>query len=97
MNFVFNQAALIEYREAAEWYQSRSLLAGPRFIQEVETAIQAILKDPQRYQAIGNGCQVFRLKRFPYKLYYLHEPELITIYAVMHDRRKPDIWRDRLG
>ncbi len=97
MNFVFNQAALLEYREAAEWYQSRSLFAGPRFIHEVEAAIQAILKDPQRYQPVGNGCQVFRLKLFPYKLYYLHEPELITIYAVMHDRRKPDVWRDRLG
>ena len=33
----------------------------------------------------------------PYKLYYFHEPELITIYAVLHDRRKPDVWRDRLG
>jgi hypothetical protein len=63
MNFVFNQAALIEHREAAEWYQARSILAGPRFIQEVETAIQAIVSDPQRYQPIGNGCQVFRLKR----------------------------------
>lgn len=97
MNFVFNQAALIEYSEAAEWYQSRSIFAGTRFIQEVEAGIQAILKDPQRYQPVGNGCQVFRLKRFPYKLYYLHEPELITIYAVMHDRRKPDIWRNRIG
>ncbi len=97
MNFVFNQAALIEYREAAEWYQHRSILAGPRFIHEVETAIEAILSDPQRYQPIGNGCQVFRLKRFPYKLYYLHEHELIIIYAVMHERRKPDVWRDRLG
>jgi hypothetical protein len=66
MNFVFNQAALIEYREAAAWYQSRSLFAGPRFIQEVEAAIQDILKDPQRYQPVSNGCQVFRLKRFPY-------------------------------
>jgi hypothetical protein len=56
MNFVFNQAALIEYREAAEWYQSRSFLAGPRFIQEVEASIHTILKDPRRYQSVGNGC-----------------------------------------
>jgi hypothetical protein len=69
MNFVFNQPAPLEYSEAVEWYQSRSLFVGPRFIQE----------------------------RFPYKLYYLNEPELITIYAVMHDHRKPDVWRDRLN
>lgn len=97
MNFVFNQAALIEYRESAEWYQRRSIFAGTRFIQEVETAIQAICHDPERYQPVGDGIRVFRLKRFPFKLYYLHEPDLITIYAVMHDRRKPDTWRDRLG
>ena len=87
MKFVFNQAALIEYREAAEWYQSRSLSAGPRFIQEVEAAIQDILKDPQRYQPVGNGCQVFRLKRFP--LQALLSPRTRTHHHLRRHARSP--------
>ena len=96
MNYEFNRAALIEYREAVEWYNRHSIFAGSRFTDEVEAAIQAILRDPERYQPVGDGVRIFRLKRFPFKLYYLNEPDLIVIYAVMHDRRRPDTWRNRL-
>jgi hypothetical protein len=38
------------------------------------------------------------LKRFPYKIYFLHDDvrEQIVIYAVMHVRRAPDYWKSRL-
>lgn len=96
MNWDFNQAALLEYQEAAEWYRDRSLQAAERFIIEVETAIQKICADPERYQPVGDGVQVFRLKRFPFRLYYLPGPDRLTLYAVMHERRKPGYWLDRL-
>lgn len=96
MNWYFNQAALLEYQEAAEWYRDRSFQAAERFINEVETAIQEICADPERYQPIGEGVRVFRLKRFPFRIYYLLEPDILTVYAVMHERRRPDYWRGRL-
>lgn len=42
--------------------------------------------------------QVYRLKRFPYRLYYVHFPlaQLVRIYAVMHEKRRPQYWRERV-
>jgi len=95
MNYVFTIPAQIEYREAAEWYAARSLFAGSNFIQEVEAAIAAIRCDPARYQPVSGGFRVFRLKRFPFKIFFSHSDSLITIYGVVHNRRRPDSWRDR--
>ncbi len=95
MNYVFTLAALTEYHEAAEWYRQRSLFAADRFIGEVEGAVGDICKDPHRYQKARGGFQVFRLRRFPFKIIYLQADDLVTIYAVFHERRRPDAWRDR--
>ncbi len=95
MSHVFTLAALREYREAAEWYRERSLFAADRFIGEVETAIHAICKDPQRYQQVRGGFRAFRLRRFPFKVIYSSTDRLVTIYAVFHERRRPDVWRER--
>ncbi|MCW0220647.1 MAG: hypothetical protein OJI67_20135, partial [Prosthecobacter sp.] len=55
-------------RKPAEWYRDRSLQAAERFITEVESAIQAICADLTRYQPVGDGVRVFRLKRFPFRI-----------------------------
>jgi len=36
------------------------------------------------------------LRRFPYSIIYLHEPGSIEIIAVVHQRRDPGYWQDRL-
>ncbi len=94
MNHVFGLASLLEYQGAAEWYRERSLFAGDRFINEVEAAMRAICQDPLRYQPIRGGFRVFRLRRFPFKIIFHHTDELVTVYALFHERRRPDAWRD---
>jgi plasmid stabilization system protein ParE len=59
-----------ELREAAQWYGEQSLFAADRFITAVTMALDQVSRDPQRYQSVGGGVQVFRLDRFPYKVYY---------------------------
>jgi hypothetical protein len=34
---------------------------------------------------------------FPYVVVYLDEPERVWIVAVMHAKRRPGYWRERLG
>lgn len=96
MTFSFNAEALIEYREAADWYRVPSIWAAERFITSVEAAISAINEDPTRYQPTPDGLRIFRLKRYPYRLIYLVESDHFTIYAVEHEKRKPGYWRKRL-
>jgi plasmid stabilization system protein ParE len=97
MTLHFESEALMEYQEAALYSQRRFGL-GEEFVQAVESALDAILKEPDRYQSVGQGVRIFRLRRFPYYLFYHHTPgsEVIAIYAVAHHGRKPDYWRRRL-
>lgn len=99
MNFDFHPDAREEFREAAHWYEDRSIFAGDRFVKAVRAAIGQIMLDPARHQSLDQGIRVFRLKVFPYRVYYVHEEQadLIRVYAVMHEKRQPDYWRDRLG
>lgn len=66
----------------------------------VRAAVNAILADPLRYQSVGEGVRVFRLKKFPFfSIYYSFDEaaQFVCIYAVMHEKRRPDYWRERLS
>lgn len=99
MTFDFHPEASEEFREAVDWYAERSIFASERFLKAVKDAIEKIMQDPECHQALGDGTHVFRLKTFPYRLYYAYEAELdlVRIFAVMHEKRRPDYWRERLG
>ncbi len=98
MTFEFHPEALAEYKEAAVWYEERRSRLGIEFIDAVETAISAILESPCKHRPVGDGVRVFRLKRFPYYVFYRHDAEAdhIRIVAVMHQKRRPEYWRERL-
>lgn len=86
-----------ELGEGASWYAERSTLAAARFLAAVESAMTSILADPLRCQPAGDKIRVFRLKSFPYKIYFYYDSEgqHIKFLCVMHNKRRPDYWRSR--
>ena len=97
MTLKFEQEALEEYREAALYSEERFGL-GEAFVQAMEAALESISNDPTQFQLVGDGVRIFRLKRFPYYLYYYHQAnqEAIIVYAVAHHSRRPGYWRRRV-
>jgi toxin ParE1/3/4 len=98
MTFDFHPDALEEYQSAASWYEEQRFRLGIEFIQAIETGIAAILSDPGRFQPVGGSIRIYRIKRFPYYVFYRFNEggNHVRIVAVIHKRRKPDYWRDRL-
>jgi plasmid stabilization system protein ParE len=98
MTFDFHPEAQTEFHDATHWYEDRSVFAGDRFVAAMRIAIDAILIDPTRYQPVEDGVRVFRLKKYPFRLYYTFDAEMafVCIYAVMHEKRRPAYWRLRL-
>jgi len=98
MTFDFHPEAREEFHDAAHWYEDRSLFAGDRFVKAIRAAVEAIMADPARHQPMGDGTRVFRLKKYPFRLYYSFDEsaDLVRIYAVMHEKRRPDYWRGRV-
>lgn len=70
---------------------------GMEFTAAVEKTIGE-LRDPGRYQSAGGMPRIFRMKRFPYYLHHRFNEagQHVRILAVMHHRRRPDYWRERL-
>ncbi len=97
MTVRFEAMALAEYREAVLYSQDRFGL-GEKFVQAVEQALAVIADDPERFQPVEQGVRVFRMKRFPYYLFYHYQPDrrLIVVYAVAHHHRQPGYWKSRL-
>ena len=93
----FNTEALEEYRNAAR-YAEEHFGAGAKLVQAVRDALDEIAEDPGRYQMIGNEVRIYRLKRYPYYLFYRFDSgdETVTIYAVAHHKQRPGYWGDRL-
>ena len=44
----------------------------------------------------ANGIYKAYIPKFPYKLLYSFNEELITIWALTHLHRKPNYWQERI-
>jgi toxin ParE1/3/4 len=99
-SYGFHSEAADEYLAATRYYLDHaSPLVAAAFVAEVEAAIQILLASPTTWPVIEEpDIRRYLLKRFPYSLYYLWEPEgdRVSIYAVMHTSRRPDYYRSRL-
>ena len=97
MTYEFHPEARVEYREAALFYDTRRSGLGAAFTLEVEAALARILEAPERWRVIEQDVRRCLTHTFPYGILYTIEAESILIVAVMHLRRRPGYWRDRLS
>ena len=97
MRVLYEAEALIEYEEAAQYAEDR-FGCGQKFVAAMRAALDSIAKDPTRFQPVGQEIRIFRLKRYPFYLFYNHDEseDVVTIYAVAHHKRQQNYWRSRL-
>jgi toxin ParE1/3/4 len=93
----FHPEARSEYREAAAFYEDHLPRLGAAFTLEVEAAIDRILEAPQRWRVIDQDVGRCLTHKFPYGVLYTIEHDSILIVAVMHLRRRPNYWLERLS
>jgi plasmid stabilization system protein ParE len=84
-----------EYETAIEWYQKQSASAAARFIAEVDVAITAIHRQPERFTRIDDDHYCFLLDRFPYFVAYRYTRQQVTVVAIRHTSRDQSGWIER--
>jgi plasmid stabilization system protein ParE len=92
----FALAAEHELDEAIAYYDTQRAGLGAEFAREVSAAIQRIAEYPESWRKLPRGVRCCQLRRFEYGLVYRVRGDIATIYAVMHLRRRPAYWRQRL-
>jgi len=84
----FLAEARTEVRVAARWYRQRSPQTARRFIDQLNLALEQVLRWPETPQ-VAEGIRHIRLRRFPFSVIYRVTPRHIEIIAIAHSSRRP--------
>ena len=95
MRLVVREAAEADLAEAARWYEQRSPGLGSEFLRAVDVTLAEITRMPERYPLVRGRARRALLRRFPYAVYFVATPELVSVFACLHARRDPRLWRER--
>ncbi|MGA9776836.1 MAG: hypothetical protein ACLPRE_00720 [Limisphaerales bacterium] len=74
-----------------------ALQLGSRFYDEIERLIREICADPERFCRFDPPARRHFSRDFPYAVIFLNKPDPVWIVAVMHMKRRPGYWRERLN
>lgn len=77
------------------WYEGQRPGLGSEFLAEVAYTFSQVEDSPERYPVIRGMTRRVLVRRFPYAVFYVLEPELVAVTAVMHGRRDPRRWEER--
>jgi hypothetical protein len=96
MTYDFHPEARQEYLEGAAFYERTRPGLGAAFTFEIEATIERIVESPARWRIIEQDVRRCLAHTFPYGILYTIEGDSVLIVAVMHLRRRPGYWLDRL-
>jgi plasmid stabilization system protein ParE len=87
--------AAADIAEAAAWYEDQRTGLGSEFTRAVRAQLAAIEREPRRYPIVRGEARRAVIRRFPYAIYFLLEPDAIVTFACLHHSRNPEIWQSR--
>ena len=86
-----------ELKEAIRYYNSQSPGLGFEFSYEIQKSLDKIINYPESWPILSTTIRKCVCNRFPFNLLYIYnEPEIIIV-AVMHQKREPNYWANRLN
>lgn len=97
MNFVIHPDADDELADAVKYYSQIESDLGVRFYREMERLIHSVCDDPLRFRRFDPPARRHFSSQFPYAVIFLEKRDHVWIVAVMHMKRCPGYWRNRLG
>jgi len=98
MNFSFHPEAETEFVTAIQYYEEQERELGLDFSMEVYKSVTRILANPESWTKVSNSIRRILVQRFPFGVLYHYNSETdhVFIVAVMHLRREPGYWKERL-
>ena len=93
--FFVEPEAETELREAVDWYEARSQGLGSEFLRSVRAAFALIERNPEQFSRARDEIRRILVRRFPYAVYYVVDPDQISVIACVHTRRHPRRWQSR--
>ncbi len=96
MNYFFHPEAEAELEYAIDYYENCAFGLGYDFSIEIHSAVKRICSFPKAWPTLVDEVRRCQTNRFPFGVLYIEAKASIHIIAVMHLRRDPDCWQERL-
>lgn len=88
--------AILDIEEAFLWYQAVSSQLSDRFQTQLYISLQEIHSNPLAWHSLNRKARCRKLKRFPYLVIFSIQKDLISVVAVIHEKKHPRNWKRRL-
>jgi toxin ParE1/3/4 len=89
--FVLRRIAEQEFADSIAYYESEREGVGQEFRSAIEQQFQRIADHPEWFPKVrGEVRRAVILRRFPFVIHFLVEPERIVILSVFHTSRDPE-------
>ena len=97
VSLILTESAQKDLDDAFRWYEEQDSGLGKDFIRCVDAKIANLSRNPLYFQVVKNeNVRRALVSRFPFSIYFVNEEELISIFAILHQRRSPDFWESRI-
>jgi len=92
----FDPRAEEEFLLSAQYYEEQEPGLGARFMAAIKVAVRVAASSPRIHRETVGGCRKCRVVRFPYALIFREHNDEVQIIAVMHMKRRPSYWKERV-
>ena len=89
---VFRRRFADDLLAGISWYAARQPSLGQEFRDAVLATVDLIGTNPTLYGIIHRQVRRATLRRFPYGIFYLLEPQRIVVLRLLHSARDPKLW-----
>lgn len=77
----------VDLKQAFLYYESLKTDLGDEFLEEVQRALTRLVRFPEIAPQVYNDYRQLLVSRFPFRIFYKLEPEIIAVYGVIHASR----------
>lgn len=80
--------AIEDMNEAFDWYEVQRPGLGKKFLDEIQKYTEVISQEPELFIRHGRQRIAF-MRRFPFKIIFEVQAEIVVLYRVFHASRNP--------
>lgn len=96
MKLAFLRKAFEELAHAVDYYNSERSGLGFEFAAEIRKALNRMKKHPDSWPLISPNIRRCIVNRFPFAVLYYRESDRLVVIAIMHMKRRPGYWENRV-
>jgi toxin ParE2 len=85
-----------DVKEITIWYRNISRALSLRFVSQLYDGFSQITSFPDAEFNIAPRIKRYRLKKFPYLIFFYKEGGEVIVFAVIHEKRNPKVWKKRI-